>query len=244
MYFVVLPSIVRMALPQPGSPPTAEQYTPPPSETEPNKEQDNISEQPTRRRGKGRLPKTLHTFKCSTCQEVFDSPSALQSHKLSVHGKDKQQQYTCGKCTKTFSSRAQLSKHQRSHSVQRPFQCPQCHKAYKTHSELRNHSRSHTGEKPFVCFDCGKAFMQAICLRIHMTQHSGERPHSCPHCSKSYPTLSKLKVHQRSHTGEKPYFCSECGKSLPTLQCTASIGVITKATGRIFAASAVNRTPS
>ncbi len=190
-----------MASPQPGShqPQSSIHHCllrPSPTKNQ-TTHQNNLREE----EAKGDRQKTLHTFKCSTCQEVFTSPSALQSHKLSVHGKDKQQQYTCGKCTKTFSSRAQLSKHQRSHSAQRPFQCPHCHKLTRLQLSYAT-TAVHTQERNRLLFDCGKAFMQAICLRIHMTQHSGERPHACPHCSKSYPTLSNSSTPTITHRGE------------------------------------------
>ncbi|KAG7226350.1 hypothetical protein INR49_013761 [Caranx melampygus] len=79
---------IKMASPQPGSPPLTEQYTPPAQDKEGQQEEEVVRDQPAKKRGRGRPPKAKPTFKCSTCAETFKNLSALRSHKLSAHAKD------------------------------------------------------------------------------------------------------------------------------------------------------------
>uniref|UniRef100_K7GE80 Uncharacterized protein n=1 Tax=Pelodiscus sinensis TaxID=13735 RepID=K7GE80_PELSI len=121
--------------------------------------------------------------------------------------------FNCSDCGKSFRQNPHLVKHRRTHTGEKPFNCSDCGKSFIRNSDLVHHRRTHRGEKPFSCSDCGRSFHRNSHLVKHKRTHTGEKPFSCSHCMKSFSRSSHLVIHWRTHTGEKPFSCSDCGKS-------------------------------
>ncbi|XP_063804958.1 oocyte zinc finger protein XlCOF6.1-like isoform X2 [Pseudophryne corroboree] len=121
--------------------------------------------------------------------------------------------FQCYECGKHFIQKSDFSRHQRTHSGEKPFLCSECGKCFLQKSNLVRHKRTHTGEKPFPCSECGKYFTNRSALVIHQRTHTGEKPFPCSECGKCFTHKSALVIHQRTHTSEKPFTCPECGKS-------------------------------
>ncbi|XP_026881078.2 snail family zinc finger 1b [Electrophorus electricus] len=142
---------------------------------------------------------------------------------------DPAERFRCGRCAKSCSSPAALSRHQLSHCAAAepglgavenapagpagrvPFRCKHCPKEYNSLGALKMHIRSHT--LPCVCNTCGKAFSRPWLLRGHIRTHTGERPFSCPHCNRAFADRSNLRAHLQTHSEVKKYQCNTCSRT-------------------------------
>ena len=118
----------------------------------------------------------------------------------------------CTICRKTLSSPANMSKHMRTHTGERPHICSRCGKAFRHVHHLKDHMATHTGVRTHVCTECGKAFIRATGLGRHMVTHT--RDYECSVCSRAFSSISNLQTHMLTHTAEGSQKCSECGKGV------------------------------
>ena len=94
-----------------------------------------------------------------------------------------------------------------------PFICKICSKSFSKRDNLKKHEIIHRGEKPYLCEECGKSFARKQDLNVHRRYHSGIRPYACSLCDKTFHSYSGLKSHENRHNGIKPFLCNACGKT-------------------------------
>ncbi|XP_043833209.1 gastrula zinc finger protein XlCGF52.1-like [Dromiciops gliroides] len=127
-----------------------------------------------------------------------------------IHRREKH--FWCTECDKNFAGKYELLRHQLLHTGERPFQCPKCDRSFRQKGHLLRHQRLHTGERPFQCTECDACFRLKADMKSHQRQHRGDKPFSCSECGKSFTKHCYLTEHIRLHTGERPFQCPECGK--------------------------------
>ena len=120
--------------------------------------------------------------------------------------------FKCPECGNDFPTRERFTKHERTHTGEKPYSCDVCGKSFSQSHHLTKHMRTHTGEKPYSCDVCGKSFANASNLPTHMRTHTGEKPHSCDVCGKAFKQKGNLSRHARTHTGQR-FHCPVCGAS-------------------------------
>nr|XP_048288979.1 zinc finger protein 263 isoform X3 [Myodes glareolus] len=109
--------------------------------------------------------------------------------------------FECSTCGKSFRQGMHLTRHQRTHTGEKPYKCSLCGENFSHRSNLIRHQRIHTGEKPYTCHECGDSFSHSSNRIRHLRTHTGERPYKCSECGESFSRSSRLTSHQRTHTG-------------------------------------------
>jgi len=163
-------------------------------------------------------------YQCNICGERFSQMNYLKNHQA-VHADlqvqsdgietsmpindpselnemkndevQRKKKHECSICKHRTTSKADLERHKRTHTGEKPFKCDFCEKRYGRKEDLASHKRTHTGEKPFKCEFCDKAFIRKDKLTAHGLVHTGERPHECDRCGRRFARLDNLKAHYR-----------------------------------------------
>ena len=106
----------------------------------------------------------LHPCKVLNCEFRTDSEGIFKTHMVKVHGDDKEKDFTCPKCNKSFDGQHLLSKHVKAGTCDLPknFECNICKpsKWFKLRSSMVTHMKTyHTGEiRKLTCPKCNKVF--------------------------------------------------------------------------------------
>ena len=127
------------------------------------------------------------------------------------------QQWACPICSKMMKSPAQIKRHVRSHTGEKPYSCTFCTFAAVTKGNLNQHIRSMHSETywKYRWHDLSKLTCKFAIDRSNISfQNSpirlGKNQFACPCCSKIMGSAGDVRRHILTHTGEKPFSCTLC----------------------------------
>lgn len=147
---------------------------------------------------------------CVICSKEFDTQEAMASH-MRIHKDDMMKiDFSCNLCDKVFTKLNDLTRHSRTHVVNKNFKCNICSKMFSQGSHLIDHLNRHNGLRPHICLVCNKSFQQSSTLKDHLRTHSTEKPFLCSQCGKSFNNPSNLRQHVKRHLNLKEYECTLC----------------------------------
>lgn len=72
---------------------------------------------------------------------------------------------------------------------------PGCDRSFVRPAELLRHKRTHTNERPYVCGTCKHEFKRKDHLKSHVLIHTDEKKYSCKRCDYRTNRLDTLKRH-------------------------------------------------
>jgi len=78
------------------------------------------------------------------------------------------------------------------------YSCDRCDKAFVRPAELSRHIRTHTNERPFKCATCGQKFKRMDHLKSHETKHTKLKDHKCILCAYRTNRKDTLKRHMKN----------------------------------------------
>lgn len=151
-------------------------------------------------------------YRCPICPESFSQVLELANH-LSVHAN------MCNVCSKTFSTKQQLEKHEQCHlSAATQYECTECGKSFLGSDAFRQHYCVHQKHlSSSSTTDRKRRFEKSSDMLVNNEEEEevdvGEDFYNCPTCNKRFPSSISLQEHQRLHDFDRPFKCLVCGKS-------------------------------
>ncbi|XP_029351527.1 zinc finger protein 14-like [Echeneis naucrates] len=200
-------------------------------------------------------------YKCSFCEKKFKNPYVLKRHQKEIcksrelkKPKRKETQRMspqlpaevltegkiCPICSRILPCTADIAKHLRSHSEERPFICVTCEKGFKYKDTLKKHQIIHGHEG--IREEESKSVEQILAeadvrdcdntsgldknerhpevptdiSEEHLSspaQKVGKKALKvCPVCSRAFDSVKTLNRHVQCHTDDRPYHCVHCKK--------------------------------
>ncbi|XP_068162916.1 zinc finger protein 11-like isoform X2 [Antennarius striatus] len=197
-------------------------------------------------------------YNCCFCEKKFKNPYVLKRHQKEIcksrelkRPKRRESQCltplppsegsadskVCPICNRTLPYSADITKHLRSHTEERPFICVTCEKGFKYKDTLKKHQIIHGHEG--IREEQSKTVEQILaeadgqnCSNVSMNENNidasvdtskeslsaPERKISkkglkvCPVCARSFDSVKTLNRHIQCHTEDRPYHCIHCKK--------------------------------
>lgn len=204
-------------------------------------------------------------YSCPFCKKKFKNPYILKRHQNKIcKNRDIKKPVITAKKKELSQSNQQLS----SEGSAEGKICPICSRVLPCTADIAKHLRSHSEERPFICVTCEKGFKYRDTLKKHQIIHGHEgireeesktveqilaeadmlscietsvidqkenildaptdapkesfstpQPRTrkkvlkvCPVCSRTFDSIKTFNRHLQCHTDDRPYHCVHCKK--------------------------------
>lgn len=101
---------------------------------------------------------------CLVCQTKYEDENSFYEHAMFAH--EQVFEHFCTQCDKSFSTDADLTRHENTHSAQRNYECSDCGKKFIDSQTLSEHSVSYAKAKK-KSQNSISTFRWSICQRNH-----------------------------------------------------------------------------
>ncbi|GMT15718.1 hypothetical protein PFISCL1PPCAC_7015, partial [Pristionchus fissidentatus] len=125
--------------------------------------------------------------------------------------------HQCKFCTKSFTKKCNLVKHERIHTGERQFKCATCKSSFTLESLLVKHISAYDHvaapqSDSSQVEDPERMKRRASIILAAPSSSSKKYSFTCSFCPKTFPRSHDRTVHERMHTGERKYKCDKCSK--------------------------------
>ncbi|XP_049274519.1 zinc finger protein 436-like isoform X2 [Rhipicephalus sanguineus] len=83
---------------------------------------------------------------CDVCGEAFPTTADLDNHRQDPHHERPEGKHRCSYCPYSSDNKSHTTRHERTHTGERPFTCTVCQKGFSRADRLERHMNIHTRE--------------------------------------------------------------------------------------------------